>query len=197
VEDGLILRDAALLLLADDREAARDVLRSLATDDPLPRPRPDVRAATERPPRLPRVTVPPKLKAEAFRRDGWRCHYCGRRVVVAGAIELIGLLCPEEFPFPPGHHMPKGRTHPAAERVYPNVDHVKATAIGGEALDLSNLITACTPCNETKGDRLGWERVELIRDDWDGLADFYRGLFTLAAVPLTTTHRNWMRALAV
>jgi HNH endonuclease len=72
-----------------------------------------------------------------------------------------------------------------------------ATAIGGEALDLSNLITACTPCNETKGDRLGWERVELIRDDWDGLADLYRGLFTLAAVPLTTTHGNWMSALAV
>jgi hypothetical protein len=191
------MRDAALLLLASDREGAREVLRALSTADPLPRPRPDALAATERPLRRPRVTVSPKLKAEAFLRDGWRCHYCGRRVVVAGVIELIGLLCPDEFPFPPGHHMPKGRTHPAAERVYPNVDHVKATAIGGDALDLSNLVTACTPCNETKGDRLGWERVELLRDEWDGLAGLYRGLFTLANARMTSTHRDWMRALAV
>jgi 5-methylcytosine-specific restriction endonuclease McrA len=197
LEDGPILKEAASLLVAGDRDAARSVLRGLPTVDPLVRPSPDARAAMDRPPRAPRITVPPKLKADVFTRDGWRCHYCGRLLVVAGVIELIGLLCPDEFPFPPGHHMPKGRTHPAAERVYPNVDHVHATSIGGQALDISNLITACTPCNETKGDRLGWKRVELLRDDWDGAVGLYRGLFTLAAAPLTSTHRNWMKALDV
>src|SRR5262249_15636633 len=109
-------------------------------------------------------------------------------------IELIGRLCPEEFPFPPGHHMPRGLTHPAAERVYPNVDHVQALAVGGAALDLGNLIAACTPCNEEKGDRLGWERVELERDDWDGLSSKCRPLLELAGGAMTTTQRAWIRA---
>jgi hypothetical protein len=109
-------------------------------------------------------------------------------------IELVGRLCPVEFPFPPGHHMPKGRAHPAAERVYPNVDHVMALAIGGSAVEMANLVTACTPCNEEKGDRLGWERVELERDDWDGLSSNFGALLAIAAIPPTSTHRAWSRA---
>jgi 5-methylcytosine-specific restriction endonuclease McrA len=151
-------------------------------------------SATQRPPRVARVSVPKDLATTVYRRDGCRCHYCGRRVVASVVIELVGRLCPDEFPFPPGHHMPKDRTHPAAERVYPNVDHVQALVSGGAALELANLVTACTPCNEEKGDRLGWERVELERDGWDGLSGACRELLVLAATPLTSTHRAWLRA---
>jgi HNH endonuclease len=82
-------------------------------------------------------------------------------------------------------------------RVYPNADHVEARSLGGSALDIENLITACTPCNETKGDRLGWERVEHLRDGWDGAVGLYRSLFTLASATLTPTHSKWMKALGV
>jgi hypothetical protein len=93
--------------------------------------------------------------------------------------------------------MPRGRTHPAAERVYPNVDHVQAFSVGGTALELANLITACTPCNERKGDRLGWAHVELERDDWNGLIAAYGRLLEIAGGSITPTHRDWMRALSI
>lgn len=52
--------------------------------------------------------------------------------------------------------MPAATTHPAANRVYPNVDHVQAWSLGGAWDDLGNLLTACTPCNERKSNNLGW-----------------------------------------
>jgi 5-methylcytosine-specific restriction endonuclease McrA len=196
LEDGLILERAVTLLLDGDRAAARAALRQLHQEDPVSRPKPDARVAAERPPRRTRTGVPRKLMATVFERDGWRCHYCGRRVVASGVIELIGTLCPVEFPFPPGHPMPRGRTHPAAERVYPNVDHVEASALGGSALDPTNLITACTPCNEAKSDRLGWQRIDLRFDRWDGLVGSYRALFSLAG-SASQFHREWMEACGV
>jgi HNH endonuclease len=197
VEDALTLERAVMLLMGADDDAARAALHQLSHTDPLPRAETNARVAIHRPPRQPRTSVLRKLMATIFQRDGWRCHYCGRRLIASGVIELVGSLFPNEFPFPPGHNMPKSKTHPAAERVCPNVDHVQASALGGSALDLMNLITACTPCNEAKGDRLGWRRVELQCDDWDGLVGSYRALFTLAGSPTTEFHREWMKLLNV
>ena len=90
---------------------------------------------------------------------------------MAGVIEAIGTLCPKEFYFPPGHHMPPG-THLAAIRVYPNTDHINA----GAGNDLSNLTAACTPCNETKNNYAGWMPTERTDYDWDGLVSAYRPL---------------------
>lgn len=135
------------------------------------------------------------MRAAVFRRDGWRCRYCGRRLVVSGVLELIGILYPEEFPFP-SHNMAHSSTHPAAIRVYPNVDHVDARAesVGD---DLRNLIGACTPCNELKSDNLGWVAVEQDLDQWDGLTNSYRPLLQLVGVPVPPFHRQWMRALGL
>jgi hypothetical protein len=196
LEDGIIMARVVDLLLSGQTPEARAALAELSHDDPVPVPKVDDRVANERPPRLEgRPSVRPPQLAAILRRDGWRCHYCGRRLVVAGVIELIGVLCPDEFPFPPGHHMPVARTHPAAIRVYPNVDHVHAGSLGGDWHDPANLIAACTPCNERKSDRLGWISAPPELDDWDGLAGRYQALAELTGEPMRRYHVDWLRAL--
>jgi 5-methylcytosine-specific restriction endonuclease McrA len=197
MEDALILREAAHHLVAREDDAARESLRKLSRDDPVEPPVVDSRVAAARPERVPRPRVKPQQLADVLRRDAWRCHYCARRLVASPVIEIIGTLCPDEFPFPPGHHMPVARTHPAAIRVYPNVDHVHAGSLGGNWHAEDNLIAACTPCNEAKSDRLGWTTLEHERDeDWHGLTELYRRL-TQRLPEVRTYHRDWLRALGV
>jgi hypothetical protein len=162
---------------------------------PLPQPEitaTDMRgAAISRRPSLSKAQL-----AFVLKRDGWRCQYCGRLLVAGGVLELIGLLCPEQFPFPPGHHMPANRTQPAANRVYPNVDHIHAGSRGGSWTDRSNLITACTPCNERKGNNAGLPRAAQESDNWCGLVDCYRGL-ALRFEPIRRYHLEWFKALGI
>ena len=65
-----------------------------------------------------------------FARDGYRCHYCGKAVVLK---EVWERQC---------------------DRDAATVDHVIAHAKGG-GNGLANLVTACYPCNHAKGSR-GW-----------------------------------------
>ena len=193
VEDAVILARAVNLLLQRRDAAAETELLALSLEDPIPKPIVTARSighprAESRPP------VQRQTQAMVFKRDRWRCSYCGRKLVVAGVIELIGSYCPEQFPFPPGHHMPAKLTHPAANRIYPNVDHLQPWSHRGSWSDLSNLVTACTPCNESKSDRLGWETQSYEADDWNGLVECYRALAERNGV-LRRYHVDWLRAL--
>ncbi|MBV8081940.1 MAG: HNH endonuclease [Candidatus Eremiobacteraeota bacterium] len=90
--------------------------------------------------------------------------------------------------------MPVGRTHPAAIRVYPAVDHVHPVSLGGAWADPQNLVSACVPCNELKSDKLGWARGTFSNDGWNGLVEYYRALAERRA-PIRRYHLDWLRAL--
>jgi HNH endonuclease len=191
VEDALILQRAVEMLLDHDRDRARATLRQLSTPD---RMRAGSFAISSEVGKPIKGTRPNCFEAvRVFEADGWRCRYCEYLLVVPGVIELIGVLCAREFPFK-NHHMAKATTHPAAEGVYPNVDHFRAVSIGGTG-EGSNLVTACTLCNERKGNRAGWPLLPRRAGDWTGLTERYRGVLALADVPPRQFHRDWLAAL--
>jgi hypothetical protein len=194
VDDALLLQSAVALLLERKPTEARRVLRELPEDDPVPAPVFEKGPSAKHPDDVRAVDVDRALAAQTYDRDGWRCRYCGRRLVVPGVIELVGILCPKEFRWE-SDHMPIERTHPAAIRVYPNVDHVLAGAAETE------LVAACTPCNERKGDRVGWtpRPAPALRAGaaWDGLRSRYRPLFELADAKWRGSHSGWMDVLGV
>jgi hypothetical protein len=196
VEDALILSRAVRLLVERHDDDARAELRNLTLSDPMPDRDRELLAASADVSERPRPSVSPAQLATVLKRDTWRCHYCGRLLIAGGVIELIGALCPDEFPFPAGHHMPLDRTHPAAIRVYPNVDHVHAGSRGGDWTDLDNLVAACTPCNERKSNRPGWTRIEVDASDWCGLIDCYRALAERIP-PVRAYHKTWFKALGI
>jgi 5-methylcytosine-specific restriction endonuclease McrA len=60
-----------------------------------------------------------------------RCHYCGKAPLV------------EEVPI---------RASKAQLRLLATLDHVFPLSKGGEVFDEANLVVACFPCNQRKGD---------------------------------------------
>ena len=94
-----------------------------------------------------------------------------------------------------------GATHPAVIARSAVIDHVMPGSLGGAWLDEANLVTACWPCNERKGDltleQLQWQVRHIDESSWDGLTGFYRALWTIAGQPTAEAHREWLRALNV
>jgi hypothetical protein len=195
-EDADILETTVRLLLENREIEARAELLKLSHGDPVEGPIVGVKISAQRPSCEPRPPTDPSLLAPVLQQDRWRCRYCGRKLVAAGVIELIGAMCPGQFPFPPGHHMPVGRTHPAAIRVYPAVDHVRAGSQGGDWRNQANLVAACTPCNELKSDRPGWEPTPRVEGAWKGLTEYYRSLAERAG-KVRPYHARWLRALGM
>jgi hypothetical protein len=194
-DDGLLLDRAARLLIDGQDEAARAELTKLSAVDPVLPPQ-FVSSVGISIPYVKRPNVTPLILAPVLQRDHWCCRYCGRRLVIAGVLEMVGVLAPIEFPFPSGHHLPAAYTHPAARRVYPEVDHVHAGSNGGNWTDMTNLVAACVPCNERKGDRSGWIVQPPAHEGWTGLIEYYRPLVVRAGVE-RAYHRNWFRALDI
>jgi hypothetical protein len=138
-----------------------------------------------------------EIQGRVFRRDRFRCRYCGGRLIPTPMMELLGGLYPDQFPWQP--NWKGGQTHPAILSRSPVVDHVDPGSVGGAWLDVDNLVTACWPCNARKGDislsRLGWELLPIPQDDWDGLTRYYAALWRAAGAPKPDYHRSWMKAL--
>jgi len=195
-EDAMTLARAVRFLIAGRDAEAQSELSNLSLTDPVPQPMVMASPKNEGSSISRRPSVSKVQLAVVLKRDGWRCHYCGRMMVAGGVLELVSVLCPEQFPFPSGHHMPLDRTHPAANRVYPNVDHVHAGSQGGSWTDLDNLIAACTPCNERKGDKAGWSRMAQQPSGWCGLIDCYRTLAERGG-PIRRYHLDWFKALGI
>jgi hypothetical protein len=171
-------------LVAGDRASAADLIAPLA-----------------QPPR----TVPVRAEASesvvalVYRRDGFRCRYCGCRVIPTQIMRLIAELFPDDFPY--HRNWKAGQTHPAIASRSPSLDHIIPWARGGTN-DPENLACACWICNQIKGDltidQLGWALRDVPtadQRDWDGLTRFYRPLWELAGRPTNADHRLWLRLL--
>lgn len=192
-EDAEIFAAAVRYAVERRDEDAALTIRQLPSGDRLAALETQGRTGTLAISRTARPSSSRRLLARVYQRDGWRCRYCGRRVVVPGILEIMGTLFPSDFPFPPGHNMPTNGTHPAAIRMYPNVDHVLPGSQGGSWTADDNLVTACTICNQKKGDRLGWTCGALSVDHWDGLAHYYRAL--IERIAMRRYHADWLSAI--
>lgn len=112
-----------------------------------------------------------RIKREIHCRDGWRCRFCGIRVVAPAALGIMQKTIPEVARSGPRNV----DNHAAFLVIKAVVDHLLPHSRGGDN-DPGNLVTTCGPCNYG---RSYWtiEEVGLIDprlrppvvDDWDGL----------------------------
>jgi 5-methylcytosine-specific restriction endonuclease McrA len=144
-----------------------------------------------------RTSPPKELQACLFRRDRFRCRYCGRRCIPSPILEIVHRLYPDEVPWTEGWK--GGATHPVFITRSPVLDHVDPGAWSGLWRDDDNLVTACWVCNAIKSDltlsQLGWDQRPLpISDDltWDGLTSRYRQLWETAGHPDPSRHKPWL-----
>lgn len=187
--DAFLIRNAVQLMIRREFSAAREVLGRV---EPVRMSRVQRPPIGVFPPVLGRTERSRPISGEralaVFRRDHWSCCYCGRLLIHAKVLELVGVLAGDAFAWV-SHHLPMDRTHAAIERLYPNVEHVLPLARGGEN-DPANLRAACTPCNEWKGDcTLEEAGVPLVErsEGWDGLEPMLNRLERIRT--LTETHR--------
>jgi len=123
---------------------------------------------------------PPKAKARMptaaetlalFARDGWRCRFCGCRVVSGRARSTIRACLPGSVPWGEGEGY-----HGAFFAMTASVDHVVPHSAGG-GNEPENLVTACWSCQFGRGsytiEELGLldprDRLPVV-DGWDGLS---------------------------
>jgi 5-methylcytosine-specific restriction endonuclease McrA len=150
--------------ISDGRERGREELRPIWFQ---PTPAPD------------RKSVPNALRVEVFRRDTFTCCYCLSKVIPEPILRLLGRIYPDEFPHHP--NWKAGCMHRAIPLLCAEVDHVRPVARGGSN-EISNLRTACAPCNTRKADFLLEEigmtdHTDEISSGWDGLTGSYRQLW--------------------
>jgi len=115
--------------------------------------------------------VRPTLLDAMYRRDGWRCRFCGCPVIVPKARDKIVRLLPGAFRWTNSNGDHAGFTILSGV-----ADHVQPHAWGGPS-NLDNLVTCCAPCNYGRGSAF-LEEVGLIdprtrepypANGWDGL----------------------------
>jgi hypothetical protein len=195
MDDALMVRRVGELVLAGQRDEASAMLASIPEQNRIapraPQMVTDETVLRERD----RRGLSAAQKFAAHQRYGWRCQYCGQRVVIAGVLELVGRLCPE-VRWWKNHNMAKADTNPAAERLDPNADHIKARAVGGHATADDNLICSCTICNERKGSREGWQPI-VTSEPWDGCVPLFAPLYDLARAERATLTKaivDWLDA---
>lgn len=190
-----MVRRVGELIIAGQRGEASALLDSIPRADRVAPPAPQTVTQEKVMRERDRRGLSAAKKFAAHERYGWRCQYCGRRVVIAGVLELVDRLCPQ-VPWWPNDHMPKALTHPAAVRLTPNADHIKARAIGGHATAEDNLICSCTTCNERKGSREGWRAI-VTSEPWDGCVPLFAPLYDLARAERATLTKaivDWLDA---
>ena len=91
------------------------------------------------------------------------------------------MIDPVRFPWHP--NWKTGSIHPTFPMTTPTVDHKVPVVLGGTDDD-DNLVTACWPCNQRKGDLpLTLPLVEPADSSWCGLTDRYRTLWNKAGEP--------------
>jgi len=137
----------------------------------------EVHRQTTRPKTLPIIERDPNrmpkqsIQRSIFERDGWRCRFCGIKVISREARKKIVEYFPKETHW---GNKEFGR-HPTLYLLSVSLDHVLPHSRGGKN-DEANFVTACYGCQFGRGE---WtiEESELldprefhpIVDDWDGL----------------------------
>jgi hypothetical protein len=137
----------------------------------------DVHRQVKRPKCLPLserdlTRMPSRSEQDAiFLRDGWRCRFCGVKVICKSARTVI-TRC-----FPISAHWPRleFERHSALYALASSLDHVEPHGRGGKN-DASNFVTACYCCQFGRGE---WTLTEVevenplvhdpVIDAWDGL----------------------------
>ncbi|HEY1775906.1 MAG TPA: HNH endonuclease [Solirubrobacteraceae bacterium] len=172
--DARLIECAAKLFIEGRRVEALEALGQVDTASMPKRVSPSVGARGKSVPKATRVRPLSPRKAKelslgVFRADRWTCCYCGRLLVSPRVLELVARLAGPAFPLKPGWNMKRDPAinHPAIERLYPNLEHVNPRS-GGGTHEEDNLRASCTPCNEQKNARIGYEPLP-VAAGWDGL----------------------------
>ena len=142
----------------------------MGKDDPDVHRRRPVQAVAKRlgkdPVRMPTAAATRAL----FDRDGWHCRFCGCRVVSPRARSAMRACLPGAVPWSETEGF-----HGGFFALSASVDHVLPHSAGG-GNDLSNLVTACWPCQFGRGPATLEELGLLdprsrtpVSDGWDGL----------------------------
>jgi 5-methylcytosine-specific restriction endonuclease McrA len=129
----------------------------------------------ERPKTAGGVDYPRQLRYPLLERDGYRCRYCGSRVICIDELKTAAKIL--EAPELVGGSGNRGR-HGIRLIVQATFDHVvPAARFEGEGVnDMKNLVTSCWPCNFGKAEFLLKELdLELVpprsSSGWDGLCN--------------------------
>ncbi|MBC5768338.1 HNH endonuclease [Ramlibacter albus] len=147
-------------------------------------------------PQTTRTTWAPLRCMPVFVRDRFTDRYSGTPLVFPGALRLLSLLMPTEFPFHPNWR--QSETHPAYWELSPTIDHVVPLARGGTD-DESNVVTTSMLRNAAKSNwtlqELGWSVLPVPAESgWDGLLPWFMEAyeqFEVAREHLGT--REWHR----
>lgn len=110
-----------------------------------------------------------------FYRDGFVDRYSGAQLVHPGALRLLSLVLPNEFPAHPNWDMSK--SHFGFWELFPTIDHLVPVARSG-ADDDTNWVTTSMLRNSAKAhwtlEELGWSLLPAGGSmTWDGLATWY------------------------
>ena len=133
------------------------------------------------------------IATRVFTRDGFIDRYSGERLIFPGALRLLSLLLPAEFPYHTNWKMTE--THPAFWSLYATVDHVEPIARGGSD-SLDNLVTTSMLMNSAKSnwllDELKWALRPIEKTgNWDGLLSFFLNQLNIA--PELKAHKHIQR----
>ncbi len=118
-----------------------------------------------------------KVALEVFRRDGWRCRFCGIRILSLEAIKLLDDIFPDEVRW---RMKPYRNRNVAFNVLASSPDHILPHGRGGDN-DLSNLVAACGSCQfgrmQYTLEEVGFidprTRAPVV-DAWDGLERLVR-----------------------
>ncbi|WP_407727525.1 HNH endonuclease (plasmid) [Rhodococcoides fascians] len=160
-----VLARACAVLTVGDADAAKAII-----DSDYPHV---VGTAAQR-----RYTLPEMLRT--FYRDGFLDRYSGDRLIHPGALRLLSVVLPNEFPAHPNWKMTE--THFAFWELFPTIDHLDPVARGG-ADEASNWFTTSMLRNSAKAHwrlpELGWT-LHPPGDvkHWDGLSGWFTDYLT-------------------
>lgn len=112
-----------------------------------------------------------KLLDTMYRRDGWRCRFCGSPVIIPEARTRMGKLLPGIFRWTNAYG-----DHAGFMILSGVADHVQPHSWSGPT-SLDNLVSCCAPCNYGRGSaflaEMGLidprERDPYPADGWNGL----------------------------
>jgi len=172
-----------LIARADDPEIAKFYRRIVGKTDPKihwqsSQPKNPVPKSERSTTRMPS----PKKQTEIFQRDGWRCRYCGTRVISRAARKVFILNFPVETHWVSSY---KYGGHSALLSQGVSLDHIRPISRGGDN-EPDNFVTACGTCqfgrNQWTLEEVGFtnpkDRPPVV-DGWDGLTRLLKAPRTL------------------
>jgi 5-methylcytosine-specific restriction endonuclease McrA len=130
------------------------------------------------------VASPERFAKQVFARDGFRCRYCGLRLVTKQVLSAFSNVVGRDHFCPTGGNQQR---HGIVLAFRANIDHVIPWTRGGRT-DLDNLVAVCWCCNYGKSsytlEQIGVTdpRARIPNSDgWDGLSNYLPRLRAAAA----------------